>query len=198
MDATMDKTEQATNKAISLEGEPQQYHEGHPSIKRTGKNVHTVSLLVADKPGVLVRIALVFSRRGYNVESLVVSPAAEKGFSRMTITVVGNHGSLDQIIRQLNKLIDVIHATEHVVENIVEKELALIKINAPEDLRPQIFMIVDHFKAKSVDLTEDTISLEIVGNSHKLDAFLTLVHKFGIIELVRTGKVWMTRGSDPT
>lgn len=164
----------------------------------TRANSHVISLLVADKPGVLVRIALVFSRRGYNVESLVVSPAMYGSFSRMTITVQGDKKILEQIIKQLNKLVDVIHATEHDGSNVIERELALVKLEADDDTRTQLLQIVHHFKAKTVDITDETMAVQLEGTDDKVDAFLKMVEKYGIIEVVRTGKIWMARGAEAT
>lgn len=159
---------------------------------------HVISLLVHDRPGVLVRIALVFSRRGYNVESLVVSRAMYGNFSRMTITVEGDPETLDQIVRQLNKLVDVIHATEHIRDNVVERELALVKLAATDDTRHAALQIIEHFKGKTVDITDSTLSVQIAGNADKIDAFLRMAEKHGLIEVVRTGKIWMARGEEAT
>jgi len=120
-------------------------------------SVHTISLYVNDKPGVLVRVALVFSRRGYNIESLVVSPAALGGFSRMTITSSGDPETLEQIIKQLAKLIDVVHAIDHTNSSAYATEIALAKIECPLDKRTQILQVCEHYSAKVVDYTSDSI-----------------------------------------
>ena len=109
------------------------------------QNIHTISLFVANKPGVLLRICLVFSRRGFNIESLVVSPAFDGRFSRMTITAQGDRKTLDQIIKQCDKLVDVIHASEHDPSQSIEKEFALIKVKLKEDKRVELLNLVQHF-----------------------------------------------------
>ncbi|MCJ8329740.1 MAG: acetolactate synthase small subunit [Lentisphaeria bacterium] len=159
---------------------------------------HNISLLVNNKPGVLIRIALVFARRGYNIDSCVVSPANDKKYSRMTITASGDIKTLDQIIKQLNKVIDVIHAMDHTGEVVVERELALIKLNADKKNRTEILQISDHFKCNSIDLSSSTITLECTGNTDKLDALLEILEPYGILEMVRTGKILMARGRSET
>ena len=155
--------------------------------------VHTIGLLVANKPGVLVRIALIFSRRGFNVESLVVSPTMEGEFSRMTITARGSHAALDQIIKQASKLIDVVYATEHQGQDSVEKELALIKLELTHENRVEILQSVAHFKAQTVSLSKTSVIVQVTGSSEKLDAFVHFLGLYKILEIVRTGKVVMGR-----
>ena len=162
------------------------------------ENNHTISLLVANKPGVLLRVSLVFARRGYNVESLVVSPALDGKFSRMTISAQGDLQTLEQIIKQLSKLVDVVHATEHTGEESVERELALIKIKVKKDKRSDLMLIVDHFKAQTVDFKHGSVVIQVVGSTNKLDAMLDMLSEFNIVECVRTGKVLMARGGDQT
>ncbi len=162
-------------------------------------NNHTISLLVANKPGVLVRISLVFARRGYNIESLVVSPALDGKFSRMTITAEGDKETLEQIIKQTAKLVDVVSATEHKVEEgILEKEMALVKVTCQEGDRTAIFQIVEHFKGLTIDFSEESLIISITGSTEKLNCAISMLKKFGIKELVRTGKILMTRGSAQT
>jgi acetolactate synthase-1/3 small subunit len=156
--------------------------------------LHTISLFVNNKPGVLVRTALVFSRRGFNIESLVVSPAAEGYFSRMTITCSGNPQDLEQIIKQLAKLVDVVHAIDHTGDDSYETEIALVKCFAPIDQRTQILQIAEHFNAKVVDYGSDSLILQVHGPSEKLDAFIDLLRPFKLAELVRSGKLLMARG----
>lgn len=167
-------------------------------MKKTAPPSHTISLLVSNKPGVLIRISLVFARRGYNIDSLVVSPGADRRFARMTITASGDPLTLEQIILQLNKLVDVIHATDHTGDIVIERELALVKVNAPPELRTEVLQVAEHFKCESVDLSETTMVLQCTGTSDKLDALLLLLGKYGILELVRTGKIIMARGADET
>ena len=160
--------------------------------------VHTLSVYVSNKPGVLARIAQVFSRRGYNIESLVVSPAMDGSFSRMTIGISGDPAGLGQIILQVIKLVDVLHCTDHTNDDAVSKEMALIKIGVTSDGRADALQIAEHFGCKTVDLTDDSMMLQVVGDSGKVDALVRMIDKFLIVELVRTGKVTMTRGRDVT
>ena len=155
---------------------------------------HTISLFVADKPGVLVRVALVFSRRGYNIESLVVSPAALEGFSRMTITSTGDPETLEQIIKQLTKLVDVVRAIDHTDESAYETEIALIKLQCGEEERTKVLQIAEHFGAKVVDYGMESLMLRVYGGSEKLDALVALLEPFEVTELVRSGKILMARG----
>ena len=157
--------------------------------------IHTISLFVHDRPGVLVRVALVFARRGYNIESLVVSPSASGGFSRMTITCSGDPATLDQIIRQLAKLVDVVRALDHTGDEAYETEIALIKLDVENENRTEVLQIAEHFGAKVVDYAADSIVIRVYGSSEKLDSLISLLRSFEIAELVRSGKILMTRGS---
>jgi acetolactate synthase-1/3 small subunit len=161
-------------------------------------NQHSISLLVNNKPGVLIRISLVFSRRGYNIDSLVVSPAHNGKYARMNITASGEPKTLEQILKQLNKLIDVLHAKDHTGETVVEKELALIKLRCAPERRSEVLQIAEHFKAQTVDLSENTLMLQVTGGTDKLDAAEMMLDKYGITEMVRTGKVLMARGESGT
>ena len=143
---------------------------------------HSISLMVANRPGVLVRISLVFSRRGYNIDSLVVSPTLDPSFSRMNIVARGNPTILGQIIMQLEKLVDVVQAKDHTNMNVVEKELALIKLNCTPEQRTEMLQLCDHFKAVTVDMTETSMVIQITGNTDKIDAMKSLSQKFEIIE----------------
>jgi acetolactate synthase-1/3 small subunit len=153
---------------------------------------------VANKPGVLVRIAQVFARRGYNIDSLVVSPAKEGLYSRITITAMGDPEILEQIIKQASKLVDVLHATDHTGENVIEKELALIKVAVQDETRTAILQLCDHFKAETVDFTSESLVIQVTGSTEKLDAFVNMLDPYGIIELIRTGKILMARGKELT
>lgn len=159
---------------------------------------HTISLMVVNKPGVLYRITMVFARRGYNIESLVVSPALDGRYSRITITAQGNPQVLEQIIKQCNKLVDCLHAEEYDDPSTIDKELALIKIKVGSSDRTEVLQIVEHFKAITVDFHEDSLVIQITGNTEKLDACIEMLGKFGLQEIVRTGKVLMRRGLNPT
>jgi len=156
--------------------------------------MHTISLFVNNTPGVLVRVALVFSRRGFNIESLVVSPAAEGRFSRMTITCSGAPEVLEQVVKQLAKLVDVVHAIDHTRDLSYETEIALLKLEAPLDQRTEILQIAEHFKARVVDYGTQSAILQVYGSSEKLDAFIDLLRPFHLVELVRSGKLLMARG----
>lgn len=161
-------------------------------------NQHSISLLVNNKPGVLIRIALVFSRRGYNIDTLVVSPTHNGKFARMNIVASGQPKTLVQIIHQLNKLIDVIHAKDHTGETVVEKELALIKVRCAPERRTEVLQIAEHFKGQAVDISDTTLLIQATGGTEKLDALETMLDKFGIVEMARTGKVIMARGESGT
>src|SRR5210317_1507107 len=154
---------------------------------------HTISLMVNNKPGVLIRISLVFARRGFNLDSVVVSPGMEERYSRMTITASGDPGALRRILQQLNKLVDVIHATDHTGERVVERELALIKTKCPPEKRTELIQLSDHFKCQTVDISPGHLTVQATGSTEKMDALLEMVKPFGIIEMVRTGKIIVTR-----
>jgi acetolactate synthase-1/3 small subunit len=157
--------------------------------------MHTISILVRNKPGVLVRIALVFARRGYNIESLVVSTDVANGdFSRMTITCSGDPETLEQIIKQVTKLIDVVHAFDHTGQAVYETEVGLVKLKCAITERTEILQIAELYSAKVVDYGVDSLIVRIVGAKEKLDVFLDLLRTYQIVELVRSGKIIMTRG----
>lgn len=157
--------------------------------------MHTISILVRNKPGVLVRVALVFARRGYNIDSLVVSPDMTDGkFSRITITCSGDPETLEQIIRQTTKLIDVVHAIDHTGQATIETEIALLKIRCPIDRRGEILQIAEQFGSKVLDYGVESMIIRTYGASDKLDAFTALMRQFEIVELVRSGKILMARG----
>ncbi len=159
---------------------------------------HTISILVVNKPGVLMRVAQVFSRRGFNIDSLVVSSGIDNKFARMTITAQGDDERLGQIKKQLSKLIDVMHCIEHEDANSIVKEMALIKVACGVEKRAEILQLVEHFAAKTVDLTRNSMVIQATGNSDKLDAFISQLADYKILELVRTGKVLMARGNEET
>lgn len=154
----------------------------------------TISLFVRDEPGVLVRIALVFSRRGYNIESLVVSASAQPGYSRMTISCCGDRDAFPQITKQLGKLIDVVHVLDHTDEDAVEAEIALIKIRCPLAERTPILQLCHDFKARVVDASMDGIVLRVAGRSAKITALIRILAEFELEELVRSGPILMARG----
>ena len=168
------------------------------STTMTRKKIHTISLLVSNKSGMLVRISTLFSRRGFNIESLVVSPALDGRFSRMTITAHGDVDTLDQIVKQLNKLVDVLHASDHIQDNCIEKEFALIKIRVPQAQQTQALTAIQHFKAQTVDIAADCIVIQVAGNTEKIDSMVEFFNEYGILELIRTGKIVMARGTEGT
>ena len=159
---------------------------------------HTVSLFVSNKPGVLLRICLVFSRRGFNIESLVVSPAFDGKFSRMTITAKGARKTLDQIIKQCAKLIDVVSASEHNLQNSLELEFALIKVTLLPEKRVELLQLIDHFQGKSIDFSSNNVIFQLAGTSEKLDSCINLLQPFGLQEMVRSGKMVISKGSQKT
>ena len=160
--------------------------------------MHTISVLVANKPGVLVRIALVFARRGYNIDSLVVSATVNPKFSRMTITAKGDLETLDQIIKNANKLIDVIHCAEHDPTHAIERELALVKIKSSPAAKAAVAKHSKKYHAKIVDTRDGRLIIAQSGTSVELDEFEQLMKKFGILEYVRSGKLLMATGKEET
>ncbi len=159
---------------------------------------HTISILVVNKPGVLMRVAQVFSRRGFNIDSLVVSSGFDNKYARMTISAQGNEENLDQIKMQLSKLVDVMHCIEHENADSIIKEMALIKVSCDIEERSEILQLVEHFACKTVDMTRGSMVIQATGNSEKLDALIDQLSDYKIIELVRTGKVLMARGQEET
>ncbi|MFO7311970.1 MAG: acetolactate synthase small subunit [Bacillota bacterium] len=155
---------------------------------------HTLSVLVENRPGVLSRVAGLFSRRGFNIESIVVGTTEDRRYSRMTIVVVGDEGEVEQVTKQLHKLIDVIKISELSPHEMVERELALIKVAADRSTRSEILQIVDIFRASVIDVSERSLVIEVTGDTDKVKAMIDLLRPFGIKELVRTGRVAMTRG----
>ena len=161
-------------------------------------DIHTISVLVANKPGVLVRIALVFARRAYNIDSLVVSPTVNPKYSRMTITAQGDPETLEQIIKNVNKLVDTIHCGEHDVSHSIEKELALFKIKASGAAKAFILKHSHKFHVKIDDASQSHFVIEQTGTTAQLDEFEALIKKYGLVEMVRTGKVLMAKGKEST
>jgi acetolactate synthase-1/3 small subunit len=156
---------------------------------------HTLSVLVENKPGVLARIAGLFSRRGFNIDSLAVGPTEHPEVSRMTIVVNVEDSPLEQVTKQLNKLVEVIKIVELDGGASVSRELLLVKVKADASTRGQVLEVVQLFKAKVVDVATDAITVQVVGNADKLDDFLRIVEPFGVRELVQSGVVAIGRGS---
>lgn len=159
---------------------------------------HNLSIYVANRPGALARIAQTFSRRGFNIESLVVSPGKTAELSRMTITVKGEEAGLEQVIQQCSKLVDVVACREHDDAEVVSRELALVKIRVEAPRRAEVLQIAEYFRAKTVDMAEQAMVLEITGTPDKIDAMIGMLRKFDIEELIRTGKVIVARGDRET
>ncbi|MCX6459428.1 MAG: acetolactate synthase small subunit [Actinobacteria bacterium] len=155
---------------------------------------HTLSVLVEDQPGVLARIAALFSRRGFNIESLAVGRTETEGVSRMTIVVNVDELRLEQVTKQLNKLINVLKIVELDVENSVQREIVLIKVRADDSTRSSIIETVALFRAKVVDVAPDALTIEATGAADKLDALMRMLEPFGIRELVQSGMVAVSRG----
>ncbi len=162
------------------------------------QNKHTISLLVENKPGVMIRIALVFARRGYNLESIVGSPSQDPRYSRINIEATGDSRTLHLMLEQLNRLIDVIHAREYTADDVIQKELALIKVSCTHETRTAILQISESFKGRTVDISGTTMTFQVTGTSSKIDAVSQMLDQFGIIEVVRTGKVLVARGEQET
>ncbi|HEX4189977.1 MAG TPA: acetolactate synthase small subunit [Marmoricola sp.] len=156
--------------------------------------VHTLSVLVENKPGVLARVSSLFSRRGFNIDSLAVGPTEHAEISRMTIVVNVDESPLEQVTKQLNKLIEVIKIVELDDREAIERELLLVKVKADVETRSQVLDVVQLFKARVVDVATDAITLEVTGNSAKLADFLRVLEPFGIRELVQSGLVAIGRG----
>jgi acetolactate synthase I/III small subunit len=156
---------------------------------------HTLSVLVENKPGVLARVAGLFSRRGFNIDSLAVGPTEHPEVSRMTIVVNVEESPLEQVTKQLNKLVEVIKIVELDPSASVARELLLVKIKADAASRGQVLEIVQLFKAKVVDVATDAVTVQVVGNADKLADFLRIVEPFGVRELVQSGMVAIGRGS---
>jgi acetolactate synthase-1/3 small subunit len=154
---------------------------------------HTLSVLVENEPGVLSRVSGLFSGRGFNIDSLNVAPTLERGVSLMTIVTGGDEQIVEQIIKQLRKLITVIKVVDMNTVQCVEREMVLLKLNATENSRPEILRIVDIFRCKVVDVSPTELSLEATGDSGKIQALINLLQRFGIKEIARTGAVAMRR-----
>jgi acetolactate synthase-1/3 small subunit len=155
---------------------------------------HTLAVLVQNKSGVLSRVAALFSRRGYNIDSLAVGVTEDPEISRITIVVHGDDLVLEQVTKQLNKLVDVIKISDFGGDDTVERELALIKVTADTDNRAEIVQIADIFRARIIDIAPKSMTVEVTGDEGKVDAIAKLFRQYGIKEMVRTGKIAMVRG----
>jgi acetolactate synthase-1/3 small subunit len=158
---------------------------------------HTISVLVVNQSGVLSRISGLFSGRGFNIESLNVAETNDSGISRMTIVTRGDDKKIEQVTKQLNKLIDVIKVIDLTEEHFVDRELILVKMNAEARVREEILRIVDIFRAKVIDVNTDSYTVEITGDEGKTKGFLDLLKPLGIKEVVRSGRIAISRGIKP-
>nr|YP_009420411.1 acetohydroxyacid synthase small subunit [Chroomonas placoidea]ASO76050.1 acetohydroxyacid synthase small subunit [Chroomonas placoidea] len=159
---------------------------------------HTLSVLVEDESGVLTRIAGLFARRGFNIDSLAVGPAEQPGISRITMGVPGDERTIEQLTKQLYKLVNILKVQDITSVPCVERELMLLKVNTTSTSRSEILEIVKIFRARVVDLAEQSLTIEITGNPGKMAAIETILSKFGIAEIARTGKIALVRESPET
>ncbi len=157
-------------------------------------NRHTLIALVEDKPGALNRVASLFRRRGFNIESITVGHSEQPHLSRMTIVVNGDVTTVEQVRKQLDRVIDVIRVTDITGDRIIAREIALIKVRATSSNRSEIIEIVDIFRASIVDVASDSLAIEATGDEEKIDSLFNLLYGFGIKEFARTGRIAMTRG----
>ena len=164
----------------------------------TATSRHTITALVENKPGVLARVAGLFGRRGFNIHSLAVGTTQVPDLSRMTIVVEGDDRTLEQVTKQLNKLVDVVKVSDITTVNTVDRELTLIKVSVDPAQRIEIMQLADTFRAKILDVAERSLIIEVTGTQDKIDAIERLLMKYGIIEIMRTGKVVLVRGGYKT
>jgi acetolactate synthase-1/3 small subunit len=159
---------------------------------------HTLSVLVENKPGVLTRVAGLFARRGFNIDSLVVAETEDPALSRMTITIDEQDQPVEQVTKQLHKLINVLKITDLDPAGSVERELLLIKVRANAKTRSELMQIVEIFGAKIVDVGPEVLLIEMTGTREKVSAFMNMLAPFGVVELMRTGRIAMSRGKKAT
>ena len=183
--------EPGTNELLSLED--LEAAVGH----RTGRK-HILSILVENKPGVLARIAGLFARRGFNIDTLAVGPTEDPKVSRVTMTVDGALHPIDQVTKQLHKLINVLKIRDLEPGDTVARELALFKVSADGATRAELMQVVENFRAKVVDVSRRTVTVEVTGTDAKIEAFEGMVRPFGLIEMVRTGEIAISRGRAET
>ncbi len=155
---------------------------------------HIISILVENKFGVLARIAGMFSGRGFNIETLNVGPMMDNKFSRITATIIGDSEALDQAIKQVNKLINVLEVTEFSDGQATERELVMLKVSASAGQRSEVMQVCDIFRAKIIDVSPESVNIEMTGNANKVTAFLNLIEPYGIVEMARTGNLALKRG----
>jgi acetolactate synthase-1/3 small subunit len=183
---------------IVAAGETDAMHAGVNTMSGDEK-LHTISILVENRPGILARVTHVFARRGFNIESLAVSRTEDHTVSRMTVVVAGNDEVFEQMGKQLLKLIDVIKVIDHTRDNMVEREMALVKVKTPDaTTRAEVTALADIFRTNVVDVSPDTLMIEVTGKEDKIDAFVKMLEPFEILELVRTGRIVLVRGPKQT
>ena len=163
------------------------------SVADAVSRTHTISILVENRFGAFVRVAGLFSAKGYNIDSISVGPTEDDSVSRMTIVTHGDDGIIEQITKQLNKLIDTLKVTDLTYEPLVERDLALIKVQSTPETRSEIMQIVEIFRAKIIDISPKTLTVEAVGSSEKVDAIIKMLKPFVIKEIARTGRVALKR-----
>ena len=163
----------------------------------TGRK-HILSILVENKPGVLARVAGLFSRRGFNIQTLAVGPTDDPTISRITLTVDGAAHPIDQVTKQLHKLVNVIKIRDLEPDETVARELALFKVSADGDSRAEIMQFTDIFRGKVIDVSKRSVTIEITGTDDKIEAFERMIRPFGLIEMVRTGEIAVSRGRSAT
>ena len=168
--------------------------QSRPRPRRNPIMRHIISILVENKFGVLARIAGMFSGRGFNIETLNVGPMLDGRFSRITATIIGDSGALDQAIKQVNKLINVLEVTEYSSGQATERELVMLKVLAEPAKRSEIMQVCDIFRAKIIDVASNSLNIEMTGNANKVTAFLNLIEPYGVTEMARTGNVALKRG----
>ena len=154
---------------------------------------HTISVVVQNRFGVLTRIAGLFSGRGFNIDTLNVGPTQNDKISRMTLVVVGNDQVLEQVVKQLTKLVDVLEVHDFKDGDVIDRELILLRVKATSSTRPEVMQICDIFRAKIVDVQSSSLSIEVTGDESKIDKFLQLMKPFGVLELSRTGRIALPR-----
>jgi acetolactate synthase-1/3 small subunit len=164
---------------------------------RTGRK-HVLSILVENKPGVLTRIAGLFARRGFNIDTLAVGPTDDEAFSRITLTLDGALHPIDQVTKQLHKLVNVLKIRDLEPDEALSRELALFKVSADGASRSEVMQICEIFRAKIVDVSKRSVVVEVTGTRDKIEAFEGLVRPFGLIEMVRTGEIAIARGRGET
>ena len=164
---------------------------------RTGRK-HILSILVENKPGVLTRIAGLFARRGFNIDTLAVGPTDDESLSRITLTLDGAMHPIDQVTKQLHKLVNVIKIRDLEPQETIAREMALFKVSADGQSRAEIMQLADIFRARIIDVSGRTVTIEVTGTADKIEAFESMVRPFGLVEMVRTGEIAIARGKTQT